>query len=52
MKTSRIAICAGLLLVTPVLAQRAQSPAGGTIPVTVDNYIRAETDRTFNGLVK
>ncbi|MGC2625478.1 MAG: DUF1254 domain-containing protein [Candidatus Udaeobacter sp.] len=34
---------------------QAQSPAplsGGAIPVTVDNFIRAETDRTFAANVK
>ena len=30
----------------------AQSPSGNTIPVTVDNFIRAESDMYFAGLIK
>jgi hypothetical protein len=31
---------------------RAQPSAGKSIAVTADNFIRAETDRTFGGIVK
>ncbi len=50
MKNLRIQLYAGLLLAatnTSAFAQAqpsAQSPAGETIPVTVDNFKRAESD--------
>ena len=43
------------IALTAIAATRAQSPspsAPGAIPVTVDNFIRAETDRTFAANVK
>jgi hypothetical protein len=36
----------------PANAQSLPSSAGNAVPITVDNFIRAETDRTFDGLVK
>jgi hypothetical protein len=30
---------------------QAQSPSGGAVPVTVENFVRAETDLNFGGLV-
>jgi hypothetical protein len=30
----------------------AQSPSGGAVPVTVENFVRAETDLYFGGRVK
>jgi hypothetical protein len=57
-KNLRLQICAGLLLATifnAALAQAQpapQAPTGAAIPVTVDNFIRAETDRTFASNVK
>jgi hypothetical protein len=50
MKNLRVYICAGLLLAASTsieLAQWQQAPAGNPIPVTVDNFIRAETDMYF-----
>ena len=50
MKSMRTHICAGLLLVSAnnaALAQAQpapQAPAGSTVPVTVDNFNRAESD--------
>jgi len=31
---------------------KAQSPAGNAVPVTVDNFIRAESDLYFGGIIK
>jgi hypothetical protein len=53
MKNLRVQICAGLLLATvnnAALAQAQpapQAPGGTAIPVTVDNFNRAETDMIF-----
>ena len=33
-------------------AALAQSPPANTVPVTVDNFIRAESDLYFGGIVK
>ena len=41
-------IILGLTATDPVQAQ----PPGGAIPVTVDNFIRAETDMNFAKVVK
>jgi hypothetical protein len=55
MKGLCIQICAGLLFAAttnaaPALAQSApQTPAGGTVLVTPDNFNRAETDMIFAG---
>jgi hypothetical protein len=57
MKNLRVRICAALLLAAVgyaalVQAQPApQPPAGNAIPVTADNFIRAESDAVFTGLV-
>ena len=56
MKNLRIQICAGLLLVAAnaALAQTQTAPpapAGKAVAVTADNFIRAETDTVFTGLV-
>jgi hypothetical protein len=58
MENLRVQICAGLLLVAasnaaPAQAQPApQTPAGDTIPVTVDNFRRAESDLVMGPIVK
>jgi hypothetical protein len=57
MKNLRVQICAGLLLAAAnnvALAQAQPAPqtmAGNAIPVTADNFIRAESDAVFTGLV-
>ncbi|MGB6940256.1 MAG: DUF1254 domain-containing protein [Xanthobacteraceae bacterium] len=53
---SRVQICAGMLLaVTTTALAQAQSvpltPASNSVPVTADNFIRAESDAVFTGLV-
>src|ERR1700729_1038625 len=48
-------LCAAFLFGSIGLAAasaQAPSPAGGTLPVTVDNFIRAESDLYFAGLLK
>jgi hypothetical protein len=40
------------LLVAAANAALAQTPASQAVPVTVDNFIRAETDTYFGGLLK
>jgi hypothetical protein len=58
MKNLRVQICTGLLLAAAnnaALAQAQpspQAPAGNTIPVTADNFIRAETDGVFADIEK
>jgi hypothetical protein len=52
-----VQICAGLLLTitTTALAQAQpapQPPAGTGIPVTADNFVRAETDKIFASFEK
>jgi len=50
MANLRSPICAGLLFaaIGSALAQATpQAPTDNTVPVTADNFIRAETDRTF-----
>jgi hypothetical protein len=57
MKNMRIQICAGLLLVSANSAALAQpqpapqAPAGSAVPVTVDNFNRAETDMYMGSIV-
>jgi hypothetical protein len=56
MKNPCIRICAGLLLTLTTaalaLGQSAPStPTGNSVPVTADNFIRAESDTVFTGLV-
>ena len=45
----KTAILAAVVLSLATVAQ-AQTPSTGTIPVTVDNFIRAETDLYFGGV--
>ena len=51
-------ICVGLLLAASTSGALAQgqpalpAPVGTPIPVTADNFIRAETDETFTGVEK
>ena len=58
MKNLRVLICAGLLLAAATNAALAQSqpvpqaPTGNAIPVTADNFIRAETDLVYGSIVK
>ena len=53
----RIQICACLLLAAISIAALVQAqpapptPAGNSVPVTADNFIRAESDTVFTGLV-
>jgi hypothetical protein len=56
MKNHCVQICAGLLLtVTSTALAQAQSAlpnrASNSAPVTADNFIRAESDAVFTGLV-
>ena len=44
-------ICAGFLLAMVGFGAFAQTRTGGGIPVTADNFIRAESDAVFTGLV-
>ena len=39
------------LMLVVVSGTQAQSPKGGVVPVTVENFIRAETDSYFVGYV-
>jgi len=50
MKAFGPSICAGLLLAAS--SSLAQAPAGNTVPVTVDNFIRAESDLYFGNALK
>jgi len=58
MKNLRIEICAGLLLAAvnnAALAQAQTAPqalAGSAVPVTVDNFRRAESDLVMGPIVK
>jgi hypothetical protein len=58
MKNLRVQICAGLLLAAATNAALAQAQPvpqgspGNAIPITVDNFNRAETDIYFGGSVK
>lgn len=52
MKTFRTSICACLLLAASGSLVLAQAPAGNAIPVTADNFVRAETDMYFALFVK
>jgi hypothetical protein len=51
---TRLALFASLLmpLALPPVNAHAQSPAENAIPVTVDNFVRAETDMYFGAVVK
>src|SRR6516162_6671946 len=52
MKNFRTQICAGLTLAATSAVAPAQSPSGNAIPVTVDNYNRAQSDVYFGHTVK
>jgi hypothetical protein len=41
-----------LAALTVTNGAQAQSPAGNTVPVTIENYNRAQTDVYFAGVVK
>ena len=51
MKNLLIQMCAGLLLAASVVNVHAQ-PAGTAVPVTADNFRRAESDMYLAGFVK
>jgi hypothetical protein len=44
MKNFRTEICAASLLAATSSVALAQAPSGTAVPVTVDNYNRAQTD--------
>ena len=52
MRKFRIPICAALSLAATSSVAFAQPPSGTAVPVTVDNYIRAQTDVYFGQTVK
>ena len=52
MKNFRTEICAALLLAATSSVALAQSPSGAAVPVTVDNYNRAQSDIYFGQTVK
>jgi hypothetical protein len=57
MKTIHAKICTGLLLVATAYAfaqaeSTVQSPAADTVPVTADNFRRAESDMYFGSVVR
>ena len=45
-------LVASALASAAISAAQAQSPAGGSVPVTVDNFKRAESDLYFSSIVK
>jgi hypothetical protein len=45
-----VAIACALILTVSAPAARGQSPSGGSVPVTVDNFIRAESDLYFSAV--
>lgn len=47
-----LTICAAAMTFAVVAAAQAQTPSGKAIPVTADNFVRAETDLYFGGIVK
>jgi hypothetical protein len=49
---SKLTLCTLAVALTAVAAAQAQSPAGQPVPVTVDNFIRAETDMYFAVTIK
>jgi hypothetical protein len=53
MKNRHIQVYAGLLLtVATVASAQAQATSASTVPVTIDNFARAESDQYFSGLLK
>jgi hypothetical protein len=45
-------MCCTLLVTLCAAAAQAQPPAGGAVPVTVDNFVRAESDLYIGNLAK
>ena len=52
MRNSRTQICAALSLAATSSVALAQGPSGTAVPVTVDNYVRAQSDVYFGLTVK
>jgi hypothetical protein len=52
MTSFRTWVCAALSLAATCSVALAQQPSGTVAPVTVDNYIRAQSDVYFAGLIK
>jgi len=52
MRNFRTEICAASLLAATGSVAPAQSPSGNAVPVTVDNYNRAQSDVYFGQIVK
>ena len=52
MTSCRTWVCAALSLAATCSVALAQQPSGTVVPVTVDNYIRAQSDVYFAGVVK
>ena len=46
----KAAIFAAVSVLSLVTAAQTQMPSTGTVPVTIDNFIRAETDLYFSGV--
>ena len=49
---ARLTICAAATILAVANIAHAQSAAGNTVPVTVDNFPRAESDLYFGNMVK
>jgi hypothetical protein len=49
---AKLAVYVSALALTAICEAHAQSPAGNAIPVTVDNFIRAESDMYAAGIAK
>ncbi|MGL5168487.1 MAG: DUF1254 domain-containing protein [Afipia sp.] len=45
-------LLASVLASVAINAAQAQTPVGGSAPVTADNFVRAETDLYFGGVIK
>ena len=52
MKPIFITLAISLAMTAAIHAQPAAQPPGSSIPVTVDNFIRAESDLYFGGILK
>ena len=48
----KVALACVLILIVSVQAASGQSSSGDTVPVTVDNFPRAESDLYFGGILK
>src|SRR3954468_19868260 len=51
MKTKRMRYALALMLAA-INGAQAQAPAGNAVPITVDNFTRAESDLYFGGILK